>query len=73
MRTLFLYKFTFERKRKKKITFVFMFLSSLSLLGQIDLEPDTVRYEQNPGGAIDTFDSTASVLQPSKVEGQFLA
>jgi hypothetical protein len=52
----------------KKITFVFMFLSSLSVFGQIDLDPDTVRYQQKTGGAIDTFDISNADL-PSTFEG----
>ncbi len=45
-----------------------MFLSSLSVFGQIDLDPDTVRYEQKTGGAIDTFDISIADL-PSTFEG----
>ena len=45
-----------------------MFLSSLSVFGQIDLDPDTVRYQQKTGGAIDTFDISIADL-PSTFEG----
>ena len=46
-----------------------MFLSSLSVFGQIDLDPDTVRYEQKTGGAIDTFDISIADLPSTFVGG----
>ena len=40
----------------RKIYFFFLIFTSLTAVGQIDLSPDTVLYEQKTGGAIDTFD-----------------
>lgn len=39
-----------------KIYFILLFFTSMTAFGQIDLDPDTVLYEQRTGGAIDTFD-----------------
>jgi len=39
-----------------KVLLIFWFITSLTAFGQIELDPDTVLYEQRTGGSIDTFD-----------------